>query len=163
MTDAPVAPAADGNDHQRSPTTTASWCWTFCSQCNALKTREEMRADRRFKTGRRSTCEECDPVDNRDRKRAQQWLADYRFMSLYYGVEPVGELVMPNEIIARYGDHCFYCPDGAFEVLDHRVPRAVGGHHVLENLAPCCARCNRRKISADWVAIREFRENRMWS
>ena len=162
MTDTAVARAADGNGHQQATCTTVSWCWTFCSQCNALKTREQMRADRRFKTGRRPTCEECDPVDNRERKRAQQWLSDYRFRSLMYGIWPVWELVTPGDLIARYGDRCVDCSGGKFEVPDHRVPVAAGGHHVIDNLAPCCVPCNRRKTRADWVAIRRFREDR-WS
>jgi 5-methylcytosine-specific restriction endonuclease McrA len=158
MTKKEIRPAADRVEHQ-SQAATGSWAWTFCRRCNGLKPLEQMRADRRFKTGRRPTCEECDPVADQELKRAKQWLYRYWGMTYRYGIWPVWELVTASGLIDRYGDQCFYC-SGDFEVIDHRVPVAAGGHHVIDNLVPCCADCNRKKIGADRAAIRQFREAR---
>jgi 5-methylcytosine-specific restriction endonuclease McrA len=49
------------------------------------------------------------------------------------------------EIGAHY---CAYC-DGPAEHLDHVVPLARGGAHVLGNLLPACADCNLEKSARD--------------
>ena len=45
--------------------------------------------------------------------------------------------------------HCHYCAqpnDGQIPfALDHKLPIALGGENVLENLVPCCEPCNRAK------------------
>lgn len=61
-----------------------------------------------------------------------------------YGLEPVSVRVSRAEIVAAYGDACTYCR-GPFEEIDHVVPVALGGAHVLANLRPSCTRCNRRE------------------
>lgn len=43
-----------------------------------------------------------------------------------------------------FGDLCVYCGEHA-DTLDHVVPLSRGGKHVVENLVPACADCNRRK------------------
>jgi 5-methylcytosine-specific restriction endonuclease McrA len=46
-----------------------------------------------------------------------------------------------DDVVATYGDACFYC-DGPFESLDHYVPIAAGGHHAVYNVRPSCMGCN---------------------
>lgn len=150
--------AKDGAAHRLRTAATGSWAWTFCVRCNALKPLEQMRADRRFNTKRRRTCVECDPILDRNLVRGKHWLRNYINSTKKYRIPPVWELVTPNDLIARYGDRCYRCPDGAFEVCDHYVPIGAGGHHVIDNLRPCCAPCNRKKISSDRAAIRRYRE-----
>lgn len=158
MTEKETRPADDGADHHPRTAAISSWAWTFCVQCNALKPLGQMRADRRFRTGRRRTCEECDPILDRNLVRAKQWVRNFLNSAYMYGIPPVWELVTPADLIARYDDHCYICLDGDFEVSDHYVPIGAGGHHVIDNLRPCCARCNRKKISSDRAAIRRYRE-----
>lgn len=138
-----------------------SWYWTFCRQCHELKTWEQMRADRRFKTGRRPTCEECQPPADQELLWARRQVNTFRARAYGYGIAPVSELLTRSDIIARHGDRCVYCPKGRFEQIDHRVPVAAGGHHLLDNVVPCCERCNRGKSGRpDRTAIRQFREAR---
>ena len=69
----------------------------------------------------------------------------YLRRALKFGFAPVVEEFTEAEVIARYGDACFYCRDAEFEELDHVVPVRHGGAHVLDNVRPSCAACNRRK------------------
>jgi 5-methylcytosine-specific restriction endonuclease McrA len=48
------------------------------------------------------------------------------------------------------GDPCSYC-GAPMEHVDHIVPFSAGGPTDWENLAPACARCNRRKSSKSLV------------
>lgn len=43
-----------------------------------------------------------------------------------------------------FGHCCAYC-SGPFEEVDHVIPLARGGLHILANLRPACRACNRRK------------------
>lgn len=61
------------------------------------------------------------------------------------GVEPVVERFTRAEVIDTYGDRCAYCKVGGFEQLDHYVPVAAGGAHVLANVRPTCESCNHKK------------------
>ncbi|QNJ90987.1 HNH endonuclease [Mycolicibacterium fluoranthenivorans] len=65
--------------------------------------------------------------------------------SWLYGFLPVVGTVTTRLLIARYGNHCYYCPDGAFECIDHRVCVRAGGTHTMENIVPACNRCNKEK------------------
>lgn len=85
------------------------------------------------------------------------WAARHRQRAKRYGLDLITRLVTPAQLIARWGDRCVYC-NGDFEVIDHPVPVAAGGHHTVENVVPSCARCNRTKRwRADEHMIRTFR------
>ena len=62
-----------------------------------------------------------------------------------------------NERITVMGDRCYYC-GGLFEHIDHLVPLARGGAHVIGNLFPSCAYCNISKndslLGAEWIPPR---------
>jgi 5-methylcytosine-specific restriction endonuclease McrA len=117
-----------------------------------------MHADRRFRTGRQETCEDCRTKSDRERRRAQRWLHRYRRRARKYGIVPVWERLQPGDLIARWGDRCVYCPKGHFEQIDHIVPVGAGGAHVINNVVPCCRVCNLRKASVqDHAAIKHYR------
>ncbi|WML63658.1 HNH endonuclease signature motif containing protein [Rhodococcus sp. AH-ZY2] len=48
--------------------------------------------------------------------------------------------------LSYFGNRCWIC-SGEAEHLDHVKPIKSGGWHMLANLRPACARCNRRKSS----------------
>ncbi|KQY02933.1 hypothetical protein ASD37_25635 [Mycobacterium sp. Root135] len=69
----------------------------------------------------------------------------------------ITELVTRQQLVERWGDVCFYC-GGEFEVVDHRIPVAAGGHHIVHNVVPSCSACNQRKRwSSDEQVIRNYR------
>lgn len=55
--------------------------------------------------------------------------------------------------------HCWYC--GVTEELatrpgvDHIIPWHHGGDNALDNLVPCCGKCNTTKSTSDMEAFRE--------
>ena len=49
-----------------------------------------------------------------------------------------------QDIIAKYGNKCFYCND-LFTHIDHYIPLSKGGSHTLENVRPSCEHCNLTK------------------
>lgn len=46
--------------------------------------------------------------------------------------------------MAVFGNRCWICR-GEYEHVDHVKPIKAGGTHILANMRPACARCNRRK------------------
>lgn len=54
---------------------------------------------------------------------------------------------MHTAVEGSMDDPCVYCGAKA-DTADHIVPRSVGGGNEVENLAPCCKRCNMEKSSA---------------
>ena len=52
-----------------------------------------------------------------------------------------------GEIWSLTGGHCLYCrrPLPLDFHLDHLVPKAKGGEHKRNNIAPACGTCNRSK------------------
>jgi 5-methylcytosine-specific restriction endonuclease McrA len=139
-----------------------------------------MAPDSRATDGRRSVCKECRETYDRERYRAKRdrilgqqrgyrqtnrgvrWLADYQRRARRYGFDPVGEVVTPEAIIEHWGDRCFYNSEHPFEQADHFIAVAAGGHHVLDNLVPCCQRCNAKKRwEIDEAAIRLSRSTRV--
>jgi 5-methylcytosine-specific restriction endonuclease McrA len=53
-----------------------------------------------------------------------------------------------NAKIAYWGGRCYlriYCDGVPFETMDHVIPLAQGGPHVLSNLRPACRSCNSAK------------------
>ena len=86
------------------------------------------------------------------------WETTYRARCRKLGLTPVVVSFTREELIAQYGDACFYCDDGAFEELDHYIPITAGGSHALANMRPSCTACNSRKRwTTDRVLINIYR------
>lgn len=86
------------------------------------------------------------------------WKASYLKRCRKFGIAgSTAPFTMPD-VIARYGDSCFYCEDGAFDHLDHFIPVKAGGPHTLDNVRPACVACNLSKSDLDpdeWLAEQE--------
>lgn len=76
---------------------------------------------------------------------AEAWRRSYRQRVRSYGFTPIVEEFERHDVVRAYGDGCWYCRAGKFEVLDHYEPVSVGGAHTLANVRPSCASCNSRK------------------
>lgn len=126
----------------------------MCRQCRDAKPLTAFAVDRSKADGRRGLCACCRAAH--DRPRGSE--TNYRERCRAYGFEPVVEPFTREQQIERYEDRRVYCRTGAFETSDHILCVAAGGHHILENVVPCCASCNRLKYSViDWHLIRVFR------
>ena len=70
---------------------------------------------------------------------------------------------MLDILVEQWGCRCWGCgfepPTAEYLDLDHILPQSEGGGNELENRAPLCAPCNRRK-SNDWTLTKLRRENR---
>ena len=65
-------------------------------------------------------------------------------------------------IYARYHGHCAYCGEHIKQknmTVDHYVPQSKGGGNNIENLMPCCSRCNTMKASD---SLETFRLRLFW-
>ncbi len=121
-----------------------------CPTCCTAKPFEAFAIDRTRRGGRRSICAEC--------RADYDCLTHYRRRCRAHGVDQVVKPFTRRQLIELKGDRCFYCADGAFEHIDHVIPVAAGGHHVIENVAPSCASCNGRKGQGpDLSKIRDYR------
>ena len=49
------------------------------------------------------------------------------------------------DLVLLYLGRCAYCAAEGPLQPDHRVPLALGGSNLIENILPACGRCNRRK------------------
>ncbi|WP_374101491.1 HNH endonuclease [Tsukamurella paurometabola] len=49
--------------------------------------------------------------------------------------------------VSMYGGKCWICQAAPYRHLDHVKPISQGGQHILSNLRPACAKCNRAKAS----------------
>ena len=49
------------------------------------------------------------------------------------------------DLVLRYEGRCAYCGAEGPLQPDHRVPLALGGSNLIDNIIPACGRCNRRK------------------
>lgn len=93
-------------------------------------------------------------ADEHMRKAAHRYRKRARSLGLAVTVEPFTH----SDLIATYGDSCFYCETGAFEHLDHFIPVKLGGPHTLANVRPSCAACNLAKSDLDpdeWLSEQE--------
>lgn len=52
-----------------------------------------------------------------------------------------------KKVLARDGHRCRNCGSARHVVVDHVVPRALGGRNTMANLQALCTRCNIRKGS----------------
>lgn len=59
---------------------------------------------------------------------------------------------IPDELLFAkwefWGWRCWMCGSPEVEHIDHVKPLSKGGYHMLSNLRPSCAHCNRRKHNA---------------
>ncbi|AGH57643.1 HNH endonuclease [Cyanophage KBS-S-2A] len=65
-----------------------------------------------------------------------------------------------QSILEAWNYHCAYCNKPA-TTLDHVRPRSKGGETTRSNLISCCANCNSRKGSYEWVEW--YRLQPFWS
>lgn len=155
----PAANRADRQPNTITATTTDSEGWRICRQCKDLKPLGDMAVDRSAKDGRRSVCTECRTKYDRARyvaNRGAYWLACYRKRSSSYGFKRVGKLITEQALVERWGGHCVYC-GGPFKQIDHVIAVRAGGTHILENVVPCCQRCNPwKRWAIDEPLIRLF-------
>lgn len=81
------------------------------------------------------------------------WEAGYRSRCREYGFEPVIRSFTREEMISYWGNRgkCIYC-DAPFTEIDHLIPVGMGGHHVIENVAPSCMPCNKQNVNAIRIA-----------
>jgi 5-methylcytosine-specific restriction endonuclease McrA len=49
------------------------------------------------------------------------------------------------DLVLLHHGRCAYCGVEGPLQPDHRVPLALGGSNLIENILPACGRCNRRK------------------
>lgn len=65
----------------------------------------------------------------------------------------------PKQLTALLKEPCLYCGDPA-EHVDHFIPLARGGAHVLSNLVPACAACNISKGAklpdVEWAGRKKY-------
>ncbi|GAA2553793.1 HNH endonuclease [Mycolicibacterium diernhoferi] len=112
-----------------------------------------MAKDSRRPTGYRTQCGVC--------RQGYDWSHSYKIRSRKYRLPAVVECFTPADLVDRHGDRCVYCPDGAFECIDHVVCVRAGGTHTLDNVVPCCVSCNTAKYwVVDQPLIRRFDELR---
>lgn len=80
----------------------------------------------------------------------------------------IGVHVSPKNIRARYAQFnhcCAYCGAAGDMHMDHFVPIAKGGTHVLGNLVPACERCNLSKTKHDaetWYRSQPWFSDAKW-
>ena len=55
-----------------------------------------------------------------------------------------------HALVKAYGSRCYYCGTSPRRPLgkDHKVPISRGGSDGIDNLVPCCKRCNSEKLNA---------------
>lgn len=95
-------------------------------------------------------CRECKLQAGREYRAKnphRQWIGSYRDRMRKLGLadQIVVDEFTRDDVIMLYGDGCAYCPDGAFEELDHFIPVCHGGPHTLKNVRPACVACNALK------------------
>lgn len=60
---------------------------------------------------------------------------------------PVG---MINQVLRRWGRKCYLC-GGPYQQIDHVIPFAEGGATTLDNMAPICDDCHKKKSERERV------------
>lgn len=148
-----------------------------CTKCDETKPLDEYHRDRTTGDGRASKCRSCVAAysaansekrrassaawyaANRERasvraaeyietNRHKAWEGNYRQRARAFGFEPVVSSFTHADMIAYWGNgqRCIYCEAPATEI-EHLIPVGLGGHHVIENVAPSCGPCNRVNIN----------------
>ena len=115
-------------------------CW--CKACCNSKTSAKYHTDENYKkyildyaNGRYSRIK-----DNPDFIRKHN-LDGYNRRAAFFGVE--GSITEQELIDLEndYGGLCAYCGKEA-EEIDHVIPLSRGGTNSIDNIVPCCAKCN---------------------
>lgn len=133
----------------------------FCSQ----RCRDVINGNRRSHPVDRRTCGICG-VTFQPRRRDQMgcctshgnqlsWRARRAWRRAVTKNAGCGEPFTVEQLAARLSMFagCWMCGVGPKEHIDHVKPLARGGRHILANLRPACARCNRAKSDTwPWVA-----------
>ncbi len=71
-----------------------------------------------------------------------------------------GEFISTQQwasIVEVFDKRCAYCCEPKKLGMDHFVPLASGGKHIISNLVPCCRNCNSSKKDRDpfeWMESR---------
>lgn len=91
--------------------------------------------------GRRSICTTC---EGEKARRANPERIREAARKRYAGVAVGVSLDEIAQLRAAYGGACAYC-DGTATTIDHVIPLAQGGPHLITNLVPACGRCNFQK------------------
>ena len=93
-----------------------------------------------------------------DCRQAYDWERNFIRRSGLYGLWARAERITRAQLVQQYGDGCFYCETGAFETVDHWICVRAGGDHTLNNVVPCCRKCNHAKrCEIDLPLIRALR------
>ena len=90
---------------------------------------------------------------NPERRRAQH--ANRRARKKAGNVKPIPSALLVSKF-AYWGGRCWMCGMEATQI-DHVKPLSKGGLHVLANLRPACATCNRRK-SDRWEGVAKLHQ-----
>lgn len=99
----------------------------------AVQQRERYRSDERFRFKLRGK------VASRTRAKAKF---------------PALDLDQWEAVLVFYGRRCAYDCGRMAQHMEHVVPLSRGGHHVIGNLVPACARCNYEKGTRTWAVPR---------
>lgn len=77
--------------------------------------------------------------------------------------KPIGKskkrILMLARLFAKHGKKCKYCSiplDYLTATFDHRHPKAYGGVDDIENLVPCCVKCNREKGAMHYKEFKKW-------
>lgn len=69
------------------------------------------------------------------------WENSYKKRAIKFGFPVVIARFTRPELVAMYGDACYWCGD-EFQELDHVIAVRDGGPHTIENCRPSCSECN---------------------
>lgn len=136
----------------------------LCSRASAKKFREEnpQRNAEYLRQYRKDNPEKFREYDRRRKLTPAERTAIFREANPGYFLmkshewrarrrETAVEAVPADKLLARlayYGGRCWIC-GAPWEQWDHVKPLSRGGWHILANLRPACARCNKSK-NAKW-------------
>ena len=140
----------------------------LCLKCRYLY-RDCSNCGKRFKYDGRSQCLECRPI--RRCRRCGGTVSEENKRHCHSCIEIIGS--ERDRAVARrasnehyraptinldgiYGAPCVYCGEYS-NTVDHIMPIARGGLHVIENLVPACGKCNgskNAKLLTEWDPIR---------
>lgn len=87
-------------------------------------------------------------------KRAALWRGAFLSRTAEFVLDV--EAFTPADLVARWGDQCFYC-GGEWTVLDHMKHVMAGGCHTVENCRPACSGCNSVKGVYDKLVVADYR------
>ena len=145
-------PNTNGTDHQAACGTKEEPTLRVCTRCRATKPLDDFAKDSWTRSGRRHVCQTCRSFY--DGKQA--FLRRIR----KYGHVPVVDDFTEADLVECYGDKCYHCGHGPFECIDHLICVRVGGTHTLDNVVPCCIKCNGiKRWTVDQPLIRVYLAN----